>query len=66
LLKEVIEIIKISAKLIDMIVSRRNPNIVYKNLIEEDPILPKIIIIKTIPNKDKPSYEIAITNPKIF
>jgi hypothetical protein len=59
-------ITKISAKFINIIVSRRNPNIVYENLIEENPILSKVIIIKAIPNKDKPSYEAAIVNPKIF
>jgi hypothetical protein len=63
--KEVVKITKISAKLINMIVSRRNPNIVYKNLIEKDPTLPKIIIAKIIPNEDKPSYEIAMANLKI-
>jgi hypothetical protein len=63
--KEIIKITKISAKLINMIVPRRNPNIVYENLIEKDPILSKIIIAKIISNKDKPSYETAMTNPKI-
>ena len=59
------EITKISAKFINMIVLRRNPNIVYKDFIKEDPTLSKAIIAKTIPNKDKPSYEIAIINLKI-
>jgi hypothetical protein len=52
-------------KFIDMVVSRRNPNIVYENLIKNNPILSKIIIIKIIPNEDKPSYETAIASPKI-
>jgi hypothetical protein len=63
--KEVVEIIKISAKFIDIIVSRRNPNIVYENLIEKNLILSKTIIAKIISNKDKPSYEITMVNPKI-
>jgi hypothetical protein len=62
--KETVKITKISAKFINMIALRRNPNIVYEDLIKENPILPKIMIIKTIPNKDKPSYETAIANPK--
>jgi hypothetical protein len=60
------EIIKIFTKFINMIISRRNPNIVYKNLIKENPILLKVMIAKIIPNKDKPSYETAIANPEIF
>jgi hypothetical protein len=63
--KEAVEITKISAKFINMIVSRRNPNIMYENLIEEDPTLPKIMIIKTIPNENKSSYETAMANPEI-
>jgi hypothetical protein len=59
-------IIKISAKFINIIVSHRNSNIVYENLIKEDPILSKIMIIKIIFNKDKPSYEAAMANLKIF
>jgi hypothetical protein len=65
LLKEAIEIIKIFAKFINIIVSRRNLNIVYEDLIEENPILPKVMIIKTIFNKDKPSYEVAMVNSEI-
>jgi hypothetical protein len=64
--KEVVEIIKISAKFINIVVLRRNPNIAYENFIKEDPILSKIMIIKIISNKDKSSYEAAIINPKIF
>jgi hypothetical protein len=63
--KEVIGITKISAKFINIIISRRNPNIVYENLIKKNPILSKAIIAKTIPNKNKSSYETAITNLKI-
>jgi hypothetical protein len=64
--KEAIEVTKIFTKFIDMIVPRRNPNIVYENLIEKDPTLSKIIIIKIIFNEDKPSYEIAMANSEIF
>jgi hypothetical protein len=64
--KEAMRVIKISTKLINIIVLCRNPNIVYENLIKENLILSKIIIIKIIPNKDKPSYEIAMINLKIF
>jgi hypothetical protein len=64
--KKAVEITEISAKFIDIIVLRRNPNIVYENLIKEDPILSKVIIIKTIFNEDKPSYEIAMANSEIF
>jgi hypothetical protein len=63
--KEVVGITKISAKFINIIAPRRNPNIVYENFIEKDPILLKAIIIKIIFNKDKPSYEIVIINPEI-
>jgi hypothetical protein len=66
LFKEAVEVIMISTKFIDIIVPRRNLNIVYENFIKENPILLKIIIIKNIPNEDKPSYEIAIANFKIF
>jgi hypothetical protein len=66
LLKEVVGITKIFAKFINMIISRRDPNIVYENLIKKDSILLKIMIAKIISNKDKPSYEIAITNFEIF
>jgi hypothetical protein len=65
LLKEVMRITKISAKFIDIIALRRNPNIVYKNLIEKDLTLSKIMIAKIIPNEDKPSYEIAMVSPEI-
>jgi hypothetical protein len=64
--KKVVEVTKISAKFINIIISRRNPNIVYENLIKENSILQKIIIVKIILNKDKPSYKIAIASPKIF
>jgi hypothetical protein len=63
--KEIIGIIKISTKFIDIIVSRRNPNIVYENFIEENPILSKVIIAKIIFNENKPSYEIAMASPEI-
>jgi hypothetical protein len=66
LFKEVVKIKNISAKFINIIVSRRNSNIVYEDLIEEDFILLKIIIVKIIFNKDKSSYEIAIINFEIF
>jgi hypothetical protein len=64
--KEAVELIKIFAKFINIIVLRRNPNIVYENFIKENPILSKIMIVKAIPNEDKSSYEIAIANFKIF
>jgi hypothetical protein len=63
--KKVVEIIEISAKFINIIVLRRNPNIVYENFIKENLILPKVMTVKIISNKDKPSYEIAIANPEI-
>jgi hypothetical protein len=62
--KEAIKITKISAKFINIIASRHNPNIVYENLIKKDLTLSKTIIAKIIPNEDKPSYEIAIANFK--
>jgi hypothetical protein len=61
-----VEITKISAKFIDIVISRRNPNMVYKNFIEKNPTLSKIMIIKIIFNEDKSSYEIAITSSEIF
>jgi hypothetical protein len=64
--KKAIGIIKISAKFINIIVLRRNPNIVYENFIEEDFILSKIMIIKIIFNENKPSYEITMISSKIF
>jgi hypothetical protein len=64
--KEAMRITKIFTKFINMIVLRRNPNIVYENFIEENSILSKIMIAKIILNKDKPSYEIEIINPKIL
>jgi hypothetical protein len=63
--KEAVEITKISAKFIDIITLHRNPNIVYEDLIKENPTLPKIIIIKIISNKNKPSYETIIASLKI-
>jgi hypothetical protein len=66
LFKEVMEVTEISAKFINIVVLRRDPNIVYENLIKENFILPKIIIIKIISNKDKPSYEITIINFEII
>jgi hypothetical protein len=63
--KEAVKVIKISAKFIGMIALRRNPNIVYEDLIEENPTLSKAIIAKIISNEDKPSYEIAIISPKV-
>jgi hypothetical protein len=59
-------IIKISTKFINMIILRRNPNIVYENVIKKNSILSKIIIVKIISNEDKSSYEIIIINLKIF
>jgi hypothetical protein len=64
--KEVMRVIEISAKFIDVIIPRHNPNIVYENLIEENLTLPKVIIIKIISNKNKPSYEAAMVNFEIF
>jgi hypothetical protein len=64
--KEAVRITKISAKFINIITLRRDPNIVYENFIKENLTLSKIIIIKIIPNKDKPSYEAAMANLKIF
>jgi hypothetical protein len=64
--KEVVGIIKIFVKFINMVVLRRNPNIVYEDLIEKDLTLLKIMIIKAIPNENKPSYEIAMASPEIF
>jgi hypothetical protein len=61
-----VRVTKISTKFINIIVSRRNPNMVYEDLIKEDPILLKIIIAKIIPNENKPPYEIAIINSEIF
>jgi hypothetical protein len=58
-------ITKIFAKFINIIALRRNPNIVYENLIKKDLILLKIMIIKIIFNEDKLSYEIAIASFKI-
>jgi hypothetical protein len=49
-----------------MIILRRNSNIVYENLIKENSILSKAMIIKAISNKDKSSYEITMANLKIF
>jgi hypothetical protein len=66
LLKEAVGVIKIFAKFINMIILRRNPNIVYENFIKEDLILSKIMIVKIIFNKDKPSYEVAIVSSEIF
>jgi hypothetical protein len=57
---------KIFTKFINMVALRRDPNIVYENFIEEDLILSKIMIVKAILNKDKPSYEIAIANSEVF
>jgi hypothetical protein len=64
LFKEAMRITKIFTKFINIIVLRRNPNIVYENLIKENSTLSKIIITKIIPNKDNPSYKIAIANPE--
>jgi hypothetical protein len=64
--KKVVEIIEISAKFINIIVLRRNPNIVYENFIKENLILPKVMTVKIISNKDMPSYEAAMANLKIF
>jgi hypothetical protein len=61
-----VEITKISAKFINIIASRRDPNIVYENFIEEDLTLSKIIIVKAILNENKPSYEAAMASSKIF
>jgi hypothetical protein len=63
---EIIGITKISAKFINIIALRRNPNIVYENLIKENFILLKIIIVKIIPNENKSWYEIKIASSKIF
>jgi hypothetical protein len=64
--KEAVGVIKVSAKLIDVVASCWDPNIVYEDLIEEDPTLLKVMIVKAILNEDKPSYEIAMANPEIF
>jgi hypothetical protein len=64
--KEVIKVTKIFTKFINIIILYRNPNIVYENLIKKNFTLSKIIIIKIILNKNKPSYEIAIASPKIL
>jgi hypothetical protein len=61
-----VEVIKISTKFINMIVPRCNPNIVYEDLIEKNPTLLKIMIVKAISNKDKSSYEAAMASFKIF
>jgi hypothetical protein len=64
--KEAVGVTKIFAKFIDMIVLRRNPNIVYENFIKKNFLLLKIMIVKIIFNKDKTSYEAAIANSEIL
>jgi hypothetical protein len=64
--KEAVGVTKAPAKLIGVVAPRRNPNIVYENLIVEDPTLPKAMIAKAIPNEDKPSYEAAMASPEAF
>src|SRR5450755_4293309 len=56
---------KAPIKFINVIIPPRNPNIVYKELYEEDPPLPKAMIAKLVThNEDKPSYETAMAGPE--
>jgi hypothetical protein len=62
-----VEVTEASTKFVDIIVSRRNFNIIYKEFYEENPPLPKIIITKIIiNNENKSSYETAMAGPEIY
>jgi hypothetical protein len=53
-------------KLVNIIVPPRDPNIMYKELYEEDPPLPKAMIVKLVThNENKPSYEAAMAGPEV-
>ncbi len=53
------------AKFINIIVPRRNLDIIYEDLIEKEPPLPKTLAAKlAIENDDKPSYDAAIAGPE--
>ncbi len=53
------------AKFIDMIVPRRNLNIIYEDLIEDESLLPKELIAKlVIESDDKLSYNVAMAGPE--
>jgi hypothetical protein len=62
--KEAVGVTKASAKFIGVIALRRDPNIVYEDLIEENPTLSKAMIAKIIFNEDKSSYEAAMASPE--
>ncbi len=48
-----------------MVVPRRNLNIVYGNLIKDEPPLPKALVVKlATKSDDKPLYNAAIAGPK--
>jgi len=52
-------------KFIGVVVPRRNLNIVYEDLIENESPLPKALVAKLIiENDDKPSYNTAIAGPE--
>ena len=54
-----------SAKLINIVVPRRNLDIVYGGFIEDESLLSKTLIIKLITESDeKPSYNITIAGPE--
>ncbi len=54
-------------KLINIIVPRRNLNIIYEDLIEDEPPLSKTLVIKLATESDnKPLYNVAIAGPERF
>jgi hypothetical protein len=64
-LQEAVGATETPIKLINAVVRRRDPNIVYKEFYEKDPPLPKAMIAKLVSyNEDKPSYETAIAGPE--
>jgi hypothetical protein len=65
-LQEAVGATEAPIKLISIIVPSRDPNIVYKELYEEDPPLPKTMIAKLVThNENKPSYEAAMADPEV-
>jgi hypothetical protein len=65
--QETVETTEALIKFVSVIVSPRDPNIVYEELYEKNPPLPKAMITKLIiHNENKPLYEIAIAGSEAF
>ena len=65
--QETVGVKETPTKQISVVVPHWDPNILYKELYEEDPQLLKAMIAKVLDkNEDKPSYKAAMAGPEVY